>query len=1311
MSKSVKNRLYSITASLCSLVLVATVILTVLRSTEQAWGAEMQTAVSGSQIVRQGINYLGTPYHAYTDAEVNKGVDIKKGFDCSNYVRQVFTDLGFRKDSSYTLPTGPWSWGNLTSFMYGGKMYEIENVDIKAPDKWQSGDVMFFGNSTNKYTHMAVYMGKYSSKDALVKTWGLTAEQAKYIVDDGTGGGYWRIHCIGNSNPGFTDVGFPYSVRIDNQLTGKAGGQYLTKMIRLSAKEKPRYERGNIRFEKSGKMTGRNIPNVNWRIYASMELAEQAISERDAGIDSTPYVESFTTAADGSAEFEIPNGSYYCIEWKTKTGSDLTNIIYSLEITDETRQKLTNDEWNLTVKIEKVDAENAELRLSGAEFTLYEYNDKDQKFYEAGKFADNGNGVYTLGSYAIHDDNGNAVKTISDGVLYYTESNIGLYRIDETRNPDGYIGEYVSYISINKDNNGKTLTYTVKNYKKYTPVTDETGYLRVYKVDAYDIQTPLEGGVFEVYKSAACDDASHIGQIHTGKDGYGKLIYYSEEDTDKTSPFEKELPAGSYYLKESYAPDGYFINQNVFKATVSANEVSVVTVADAPKPGYIVFLKFDEDSVTREGNGQIVSGTPLNNAVYNVYTDPECRNQAEYIEYSEDGTRIIETKEKAVLITDSEGKAQSKYLRPGTYYLKEINAPAGYALSTEVIKAEVPRNDYVYAYGTNKMLKNTLTIIKNDAVTNVAQGNASFAGAEFFIMAEADIINPKTGNAVYHKGNAVGMIQNADGTYSPNTTGGQSAASVVTDSQGRVTINGLPAGKYYVMECNAPEGYILDTNTWLHIDTTGSTPVIYYSYVDNSKAPVYADTSDYKDCANVTAYFSDEAITRTLVIHKTAADTGEVVEGVGFKLYRLSDVLKHNNISELPVTEDGEIDITRLELNGYEQTISSKGEDTVYTDAKGLAVVNGLLYEKYLIVEVSAPGDFLLAVPQTVDMAAGLEGQTAVISANTVSIVEKYFVDERASYNLLINKYVAEKDTTVHPETEASFELTDSNGNKIAAVSTVDGQGIIQGLKSGKYLLTETKAPSGYNILDKSIEIYVSTNEAYAIIGDTKLVLEKIRPAGVDNVKSYTYQVNVPNTTKKLIVSKADNSGNPLAGAELELYEAAPDGTKARLVESWITDGTKKAFEKLGAGSYVLSEKNAPEGYRLADDILFNLEDGYTAKEIVMTDYPENVKIPETEAPTEPLGPTEAPTVPEMPTNPAEPVPEETSVSEPQTETEPEKETKKPQAEPDEPDWTYDPVHTGDSGLMKYIMLMMISGSGVVVSVVLLVLNNRKITE
>lgn len=114
-----------------------------------------------------------------------------------------------------------------------------------------------------------------------------------------------------------------------------------------------------------------------------------------------------------------------------------------------------------------------------------------------------------------------------------------------------------------------------------------------------------------------------------------------------------------------------------------------------------------------------------------------------------------------------------------------------------------------------------------------------------------------------------------------------------------------------------------------------------------------------------------------------------------------------------------------------------------------------------------------------------------------------------------------------------------------------------------------------------------------------------------------------------------------------------------------------------------------------------------------MTDYPEDVQIPETEAPTEPLGPTEAPTVPEMPTNPAEPVPEETSVSQPQTEpeTEPEKEIKKPQAEPDEPDWTYDPVHTGDSGLMKYIMLMMISGSGVVVSVVLLVLNNRKITE
>lgn len=1302
LSRTVKNKLYSATASLFAFVLVATVILTVLQSREQAWGAEMQTAVSGRQIVQQGINYLGTPYHAYTDAEVNKGVDIKKGFDCSNYVRQVFTDLGFRKDGSYTLPTGPWSWGNLKSFMYDGKMYEIENVDIKAPDKWQSGDVMFFGNSTNHYIHMAVYMGQYDSREALVKAWGLTTEQAKYIINDGTGSKYWRIHCIGNSNPGFTDVGFPHSVRIDNQLTGKAGGQYLTKMIRLSAKESPEYSRGNIKFEKSGKMTGSNIPNVNWRIYASMELAEQAIRERDAGIDSTPYLESFTTAADGSAEFEIPNGTYYCIEWRTKTGSNLTNVIYSLDITDETRQKLTNDEWNLTVKIEKVDAEDKGVRLSGAEFTLYEYNAKTQQFYESGKFADNGNGLYTLDSYAIRDENGKVLKTITDGILYYTDCNIGLYRIDETKNPDGYTGEYLNYIAINEENNGKTITYTVKNYKDDTPIKDKNGYLRIFKVDAYDIQTPLAGGVFEVYNNSSCDEASHIGQIKTESDGYGKLISYSDDDKDKKSPVENKLSVGTYYLKESYAPDGYFINRNVFKATVNDGEVTIVTVADAPKPGYIVFLKYDEDSVTRE-NGQIVSGTPLQGAVYNVYTDPECRNQAEYIEYSADKTTIIETKEKAVLITDAEGKAQSKYLRPGTYYLKEIGAPSGYALSTEVIKAEVPQNNYAIVYGTDKPIKNILTIIKNDAVTNVAQGNTSFAGAEFFIMAEADIINPKTGNATYHKGNAIGMRKNADGTYSPNTSGGQSVASVVTDADGRVTVTGLPAGKYYVMECKAPEGYILDANTWLHIDTTGTAPIIYYSFADNSKPPVYVDTSDYKDCGNVTAYFSDEAVTRTLVIRKTAADTGETVEGVGFKLYRLDDVLEHNKISELPKTADGEIDVTGLDLLGYEQTVGNKGEETVYTDSKGLAMVDNLLYEKYLIVEVSAPDDFLLANPQTVDMAAGLEGQTTIVSTNTISIVEKHFVDERASYNLLINKYVAEKDIMVHPETEASFELTDSNGNKISSAATVNGQVVIQGLRSGKYTLTETKAPDGYNILDESIEIYVSTNEAYAVIGDTRTALEKIRPDSVDNEKSYTYQINVPNTTKKLLVSKLDDKGNLLNGAELELYTAEPDGSKGKLIESWLTDGTKKTFEKLDSGTYILSEKCAPEGYRLAADIMFTLEGGYTAKEVVMTDYPEDVEIPETEAPTELERPSDTTAKPD------ETAPEETDG--PAPETEPEKETKKPQEEPDEPDWTYDPVQTGDRSLMKEIMLMMICGAGLVVSIVLLVLNNRNITE
>lgn len=1379
MSKKLKNKLYSIVAGLCSFVLAGTLALTLLKSNEQAWGATIQQEVSGRDVVKHAFSYLGVKYHAYTDEEINKyGASVSRGFDCSSWVRQVFTDLGFRQDSSYTLPTGPWSWAGLKSFMYGGKNYTIEEVPVNDPSKWQAGDVMFFGTASNPYTHMGIYVGEYGNKDDLIKDWNLTNEQAGYILGDSSGGTrYWRINCMGNAT--VSDRSFPYGVRIDNQTTDKQRGGTVTKLIRLTHTADKTYKFGKINFIKTGEISGVSIADANWRLYSSKEQAEKAFDERNAGLDTVPYVTSFTTDKDGHTSFEVADGTYYAVEWETKTGSSLEDTIYEVFVNENTKQKLTNKEWKNTVVITKVDSLESNKKLTGAEFTIYEYNRYTEQFVESGKMTDNGDGTYLVGSITVHDRDGNVVKTIDDGYLYYTDVNIGGYMIKETKNPEGYTGDYTNYLQITKENNGQTLTWTVENSPK-------PGYIRLIKRNAYDTEELLAGAHVDVYRDSACTDL--VGQIITDENGQG---YIKETDEAGTTVLGNlALEPGTYYLKESSAPEGYMLNQNVYPVAVGKTETVEITIYDAPKPGVIHLYKFDDDAVIRDENGNITGGTPLSGAVYGVYTDRECRNAAEYVEYSADGTKILDTGIEAVLTTDSEGKAVSAYLPAGIYYLKELSAPEGYDVSDVITKVDLRRNKFESIKLTDKIKAASITIIKDDALTGVSsQGSGSFEGAQFGLYAAEDIIFATTGEAVYPKGSKISLTTAADGSYVYVTDESQPSVNPTTNADGKAVIKGLLPGKYYIKEIMAPSGYRLDKNVRLNVDLMGAAPVVTRTYEDNSKPMEYEDMTGCSS-DNVVVYFHDEVLTCDIEILKFSSADGLAVKDVGFMAYPLEAVLAANGISEIPKDKDGNLDITGLNLVGLE--IAGNEGRVAYTDAGGCARFEGVAYGRYLVVEVSAPAKYKLAPPQIT-----AAGPDILVEGPNYSEVKKLgkttlvFINDEAMYDLTIDKYVFEKDYLVHPKFEASFELYDAEGNRVADFTTEKGLYTITGLRGGNYVLKETKVPAGYHMLDEEIDIVLSATESYMIIDGTKHPLLKKGESALFEAFTDTgneqYVAPVPNTENQLTVKKVDEKGAFLAGAELGLYKASADGKIYDTASEWVTDGKTKIFEALAPGWYVLRENKAPEGYQKADDILFEITSKDSAKEITMTDYPEDIEIPEPTEPetAPPVQPTretgslqvivleegtnkeiegaavkidgadtgtftlttnekgetiitDGLTIGEIykavltdPTTGYEAVPgkekgehdittarpdkiylyvrkcpethdEPTGGSEPITEPEtlppPEK----------EPDFTYDPIPTGDKDIVKEVMLMMISGAGLVTSVVLLVLNNRK---
>ena len=124
------------------------------------------------------------------------------------------------------------------------------------------------------------------------------------------------------------------------------------------------------------------------------------------------------------------------------------------------------------------------------------------------------------------------------------------------------------------------------------------------------------------------------------------------------------------------------------------------------------------------------------------------------------------------VITDEEGKIKIEKLPMGKYYIIETEAATGYRLSEEKVSFEVKENgEIVKANMTNEKKKGTLEFTKQD-----------FSTSETL---------PNTLIEIYNEDDEL-------------------IFSGRTDENGKIIIEELEYGKYYILEKEAPEGYYLN---------------------------------------------------------------------------------------------------------------------------------------------------------------------------------------------------------------------------------------------------------------------------------------------------------------------------------------------------------------------------------------------------------------------------------------------------------------------------------------------------------------------
>lgn len=187
-------------------------------------------------------------------------------------------------------------------------------------------------------------------------------------------------------------------------------------------------------------------------------------------------------------------------------------------------------------------------------------------------------------------------------------------------------------------------------------------------------------------------------------------------------------------------------------------------------------------------------------------------------------------------------------------------------------------------------------------------------------------------------------------------------------------------------------------------------------------------------------------------------------------------------------------DNSALKLAGAKFNVINSEHDVVAeleTLGNGEVVSNPLPVGEYTLVEVQAPTGYVLATTNlTVTVEPGTE--TTKVIKNT-----------KHKGSLIVTKIDAEDESLLNG---ATFELFDADDNMVGRETTGnDGKAEFTGLQWGTYTLVETKAPTGYRLLEKeiTIEIDAHTLTVEKTIENTKQDWEIPATGGVGTLGFY----------------------------------------------------------------------------------------------------------------------------------------------------------------------------------------------------------------
>ena len=426
-----------------------------------------------------------------------------------------------------------------------------------------------------------------------------------------------------------------------------------------------------------------------------------------------------------------------------------------------------------------------------------------------------------------------------------------------------------------------------------------------------------------------------------------------------------------------------------------------------------------------------------------------------------------------------------------------------------------------------------------------------------------------------------------------------------TNATGKFQISELKAGKYYLEEVAAPDGYVLPqgeaAKTAFTIGTTANTPTSVKITNVSKESPqgnVLIKNQDNDtgqplngsrfSLSRVTA-IGETSVADNLVItangqlnhsglllgkyrlRQKTAPTGYLLNSQAFDFTinagETSNVVVKN--SAIPVPVKGQLTIINHEKGQSSQPVvgsefelidPSTGEpvgEKLVTDKNGQIVQTNLPAGDYQVKQVSVPTGYLL----------NTDTQTVKISKDTPKVTAEFTNDlEPVKGQLTIINHEKNQPTKLIAGSE--FELIDQQTGKQVGeklVTDKNGQIVIKALPAGDYQIKQVSAPDGYILNSNSQTVKISKENSNV----TAKFVNDLKPVTPEPVKGQLTIIN----------HETDQPTKPIAGSKFELIDQQ---TGKQVGEKLVTDKNGQIVKKdLPAGDYQIKQVSVTDGYIL----------------------------------------------------------------------------------------------------------------------------------